>query len=186
MVGAQGNGLVMRRSSVRFRQAAPPKPPGQDPLPSPGVCNSRLSLSRGPRCFRPLCPQRPRGSGRRDGRRGPSSWPPRHGPGCAEPPSGRLLLPARPTPQCGEDRAPAGSVRRRSMTAGRISAPMVPASWRFWPGGRFAARESNPEPADNRADLRDIAPCSSKLLYCLGIRRAAAVRCCRSAPVVAR
>src|SRR5215213_10018750 len=26
----------MRRSSVRFRQAAPPKPPGQRPLSSPG------------------------------------------------------------------------------------------------------------------------------------------------------
>jgi hypothetical protein len=36
VVGAQGNGLVMRRSSVRFRQAAPPKPPGQRLVPPHG------------------------------------------------------------------------------------------------------------------------------------------------------
>jgi hypothetical protein len=33
---AHGSGLVMRRSSVRLRQAARPKPPGQELVPSPG------------------------------------------------------------------------------------------------------------------------------------------------------
>jgi hypothetical protein len=37
----------MRRSSVRFRQAAPPKPPGQDPDSSPGGSSFPASIAFG-------------------------------------------------------------------------------------------------------------------------------------------
>jgi hypothetical protein len=43
-----------------------------------------------------------------------------------------------------------------------------------------------PEPADNRADLLDVAPCRPKHLYFLGIRRVGCARRCYSAPDVAR
>jgi hypothetical protein len=54
-----------------------------------------------------------------------------------------------------------------------------------WPGGRFAARDSNPEPADNWADLLDVARCRPKLPSDLGVCREVMVRRCCSVPDVA-
>jgi hypothetical protein len=89
--------LVMRRSSVRFRQAAPRKAPGQELLSSPGASvipgSNSWEPTRGPR----VAWRRPRGSGRSGARTGPSSLPPTHGRTSAERPSDRRRSPATPT-----------------------------------------------------------------------------------------
>ena len=106
----------MRRSGVRFPEAAPPFA-----LVS-GRFRQRAPFAPGPSsemppgCPRPVRP-RPKGCGRSGARRGPSSSPPTRAPAPAGPPSDRRRRRARPTPRCAADHVPAARPPDRRLPA---------------------------------------------------------------------